>query len=301
MPTHGPWIKVQTSLREHRKISRLARALGIGHAAAIGHLVHLWLYAADQSPDGDLSDFDDAEIAYAAAWEGETSKIVGALRTCGLLDVTEDRKALHDWHEYAASWKTATRMRAYRDRVRNERERNASVAGSTTVTPIRADQSGTDQSGEESSEPVRTPEPDAEGGAAFELELGVESGTVHSPFADRIWELWQEICVPVGLPAVTKLTDNRRGHLAARLKEDPSRGLVWWRAYFQRVAKAEHCLGKNDHGWKADFDFVIGSEDHVAKVLEGKYDKAWTTKPTNGAGPPAPTRPQGIDYGREDA
>lgn len=65
---------------------------------AAGMLVSLWLWAAQNATDGDLSECSDRAIAEAAEFKRKPSLFVEALMQAKLLD--EDRK-LHDWDEYA--------------------------------------------------------------------------------------------------------------------------------------------------------------------------------------------------------
>lgn len=52
-----------------------------------------------------------------------------------------------------------------------------------------------------------------------------------------------------------------------------------WRAALDRIAKSDFCAGKNDRGWRADFDFFL-RPDTVAKVMEGKYDNRGQPQPS---------------------
>ena len=65
---------------------------------AAGMLVSLWLWAAQNATDGDLSKCSDRAIAEAAEFKRKPSLFVDALIHAKFLD--EDRK-LHDWDEYA--------------------------------------------------------------------------------------------------------------------------------------------------------------------------------------------------------
>jgi hypothetical protein len=38
----------------------------------------------------------------------------------------------------------------------------------------------------------------------------------------------------------------------------------------ERANNTPFLIGKNDRGWKADFDFII-KPDNTAKIIEGKY------------------------------
>jgi hypothetical protein len=79
---------------------------------------------------------------------------------------------------------------------------------------------------------------------------------------------WNDICGNKDLPKVIQLTEKRKKHMRARLKERP---LKDWISIFKKVAATPFLTGQNDRGWKADFDWVM-NPDNVAKILEGKYD-----------------------------
>lgn len=72
------------------------------------------------------------------------------------------------------------------------------------------------------------------------------------------------------LAEVVKLTTDRGRRAKARLQERPDLG--WWVSVAQRIAASAFCCGKNDRGWRADFDFFVrpGSAE---KTMEGKYDE----------------------------
>ena len=97
------WIESHQELRHHYKTKRLARELGVTVAAAVGHLHFLWWWAVDFAPDGDLSKFDDYEIADAMGYEGDDpGKAKAALIFAGFLDNNnQGALTIHDWHEHA--------------------------------------------------------------------------------------------------------------------------------------------------------------------------------------------------------
>ena len=93
-------------------------------AQAIGHLVCLWLWTLDNAPDGDLSEMDDATIAYGADFpEERAEEFVKALQKARFLD----GKCIHNWEEYAG------RLIAIREsngeRARKARERKRAKGG----------------------------------------------------------------------------------------------------------------------------------------------------------------------------
>lgn len=86
----------------------------------IGHLHCLWWWAFDYAPDGNVSHFDDADLALAAEWEGEPAAFVAALTGCGAgnrAGFVSDG-SLHDWDQYAGKYIEQRQRDADRKRVR---------------------------------------------------------------------------------------------------------------------------------------------------------------------------------------
>jgi hypothetical protein len=80
----------------------------------------LWWRALTYAPSGDLNGFTDSQLARWADWENDPALLVEGLKTAGFVD---DRRCLHDWHDYAGRWierrdANAMRAKAARDRVR---------------------------------------------------------------------------------------------------------------------------------------------------------------------------------------
>lgn len=149
-----PWIQVYSNLIRHPKVTNLADNLGLTskdvgpNVIAAGMLVSLWLWAAQNATDGDLSECSDRAIAEAAEFKRKPSLFVEALMQAKLLD--EDRK-LHDWDEYATllidcedRQREKTRQRVAKHRARkkaiNETPSNGecNAGGNVTDTPCNA-------------------------------------------------------------------------------------------------------------------------------------------------------------------
>lgn len=107
-------------------------------------LVSLWLWAAQNATDGDLSECSDRAIAEAAEFKRKPSLFVEALIYAKLLD--EDRK-LHDWDEYATlliecddQQREKTRQRVAKHRAKKkalkETPGNGECNGDGNVTDI---------------------------------------------------------------------------------------------------------------------------------------------------------------------
>lgn len=57
----------------------------------------LWAYAAENQPDGDFSEYTDAEIAALIGYSKDASSMLQALLRAGFMD---DGNRLHDWQEH---------------------------------------------------------------------------------------------------------------------------------------------------------------------------------------------------------
>jgi hypothetical protein len=86
---------------------------------------------------------------------------------------------------------------------------------------------------------------------------------------EAVVQLWNEIATGTKLPQCRGLSEQRRKHIRARMKEH---GLGVLRDVFVRVAESKFCNGDNDRRWVMTFDWLVASNDHVLRVLEGKYD-----------------------------
>lgn len=91
------WIPSNQDLRNHPKLRKAARRLDVPRVNLIGHLHCLWWWAIDYAPNGDLSSYDEDDIAFAADWEGDPLAFVEALRETGFIDPDSH---LHDWGDY---------------------------------------------------------------------------------------------------------------------------------------------------------------------------------------------------------
>lgn len=137
------WIELHQNLPAHRKVKKLKRLLKIKTPQAVGHLAMLWLWAVDNTPDGDLSTLDPEDIAEACEWPKDAEQLVQALMEAGFID--PDAK-LHDWSDYAGMLldrrenqreQNRKRQQRYRNKRKadsNAAESNASTQDSDTVT-----------------------------------------------------------------------------------------------------------------------------------------------------------------------
>lgn len=84
----------------------------------------------------------------------------------------------------------------------------------------------------------------------------------------RIKDIYNQHCS--NLPQVQKLTDKREKAIDKFLKEFTEEQFI----EICKIANyTDFLIGKNDKGWKADFDFLM-RPDKATNVLEGKYNNS---------------------------
>ena len=89
------------------------------------------------------------------------------------------------------------------------------------------------------------------------------------------------------LDAVRKLTDTRRQFLRKRIREGLT--LETFAEAVRKCAATPFTSGAGALGWKANFDFLVGNDTNLVKVLEGSYDggnssngRSWQRAKTDG-------------------
>lgn len=115
-------------------------------------------------------------------------------------------------------------------------------------------------------------------------ETEAKEGPPPTPYQE-ISDLYNRYCPD--MPRVIKMSDRRKEHLRARWKEvyklvlDQNENipedlkeqiLSVFELIFQKAGSSRFMNGKNDRGWKADFEWMIKNNNNFTKVLEGKYD-----------------------------
>lgn len=93
--------RISAGLPGHPKTKKLIRRLDAG---AAWKLVCLFLWAADNRSDGDLSGMTDEDIELAIDWDGEEGAFVRVLAEVRFLDGEEGQRRIHDWGVDALVW-----------------------------------------------------------------------------------------------------------------------------------------------------------------------------------------------------
>jgi hypothetical protein len=101
-------IRLPVGFFDHPKTVKLVRRLNL---AGPVHLLRLWLWAAQERPDGRLTGMDAEEIAIAARWEAKPDEFLSALEGVGFLDRTAGCWSLHDWGDHQR-WASGAKERS---------------------------------------------------------------------------------------------------------------------------------------------------------------------------------------------
>lgn len=85
---------------------------------------------------------------------------------------------------------------------------------------------------------------------------------------DEIVKSWNALATDCGLATIKGVGNGRTKAITARLSEPA----FDFKDITERIRHSEFVRGKNDRGWKIDFDWIFLSPNNYLKLLEGKYD-----------------------------
>jgi len=93
--------------------------------------------------------------------------------------------------------------------------------------------------------------------------------TIPEPYKD-LWNLFVTLWARgTKIPTITALSDQRKKHLAARIKQ-PDFDFC---KILDKIFKSEMLRGEKPNAtWTVNFDFIIESKTNFLKILEGNYD-----------------------------
>jgi hypothetical protein len=104
--------RVKVTLPDHPKTKKLIRKCG---QAGAWNLIRLFLFAASNRPDGDLSGMDTDDLEIAADWQGDPGAFVAALVEVRFLSGADGEYVIHDWAEHNP-WASGSNARAEKSR-----------------------------------------------------------------------------------------------------------------------------------------------------------------------------------------
>jgi len=90
---------------------------------------------------------------------------------------------------------------------------------------------------------------------------------------DEVKNIFNQVCTK--LPAIKKLTKQRKSAINARAKEY---SLDEIGSAFKIASNSSFLNGKNDRNWLADFDWIMNPNNFI-KIIEGKYNSNGDTNP----------------------
>lgn len=115
-------IRLKVGFLDNQKVVKLQRRLG---AEAVLSLIRLWIYAAENKPDGILDGFDSEDIEIICCWS-HADGILPALLKLKLLEQIVGGFIIHDWEEHnpwAANAKSRSEQAKEAAKTRWDKER----------------------------------------------------------------------------------------------------------------------------------------------------------------------------------
>jgi hypothetical protein len=133
------YIESHQELGRHPKTRKAARLLGVSRPAIVGHLQYLWWWALDYAQDGDITDYENDELAEASLWDGDPAVFIAALLDAGFLDESDGHRRIHDWWDYAGRLIEQRRANARRQQEWRDRQREKPAPARNTENPTEPD------------------------------------------------------------------------------------------------------------------------------------------------------------------
>lgn len=126
----------------HRKTRKLARALGICPAFAVGLLEAMWHVTAEQQVDGGIGRMANQDIADEMFYDGDADALIEALIACGWLEPMKHcRLYVHDWHEHAddaVQWRILRARRRFASGAESKRAKHTSEPPTATDGAVQS-------------------------------------------------------------------------------------------------------------------------------------------------------------------
>ncbi len=126
------WIELHQSLMNHKKIIRLKNVLKVEAPHAMGLVCNLWLWAVDNAPDGDLTEFSAEELSEVCGYKKDPNQFLKAMVDVGFIDKKGKKKQIHDWSEYTGRLMESREIRKEQARVRQAKRRERLKANKAT-------------------------------------------------------------------------------------------------------------------------------------------------------------------------
>lgn len=198
----------------------------------------------------DRADFYDALIGYALDEEEPEPSIGAAVFEAA-------RRMVDKWKQTSAAGKASAKKR---ESVRSPLDGRWEVVGNENPTK------------EEKNKRINNKNNNNKENASLKRSIKESTASRRSEDNEKlqlIMDAYNAICYD--MPKATKLTEDRKKHIRARLKDYSEEELG---QAFEKAQASDFLSGRKATGrdWHADLDWIISSPQHMQKILEGAYD-----------------------------
>lgn len=246
----GDWIKMRMDLQTHPKIVRIMSATSSDKFRVIGGLHAVWCVFDTHSVDGVLAGYSPEAMDSVVGWSG----LCRAMIDSGWLQYDDANHLVMPEFD-AHNGQSGKRRAEDQKRKRDSRKSPQPVRNLSAIEPDEL-LTREEKRREEETTPIATGKP-------------VTADRI--PYQD-IMDLYNNVCGSL-LPECIKMTNERKNQIRKLWGMDisgtkPFQSLEFWEGYFNDCLTNDHWIGKNDRGWRANFEFVT-KEKNAMKVLEG--------------------------------
>lgn len=262
--------RISTALPRHPKTVKLQRRL---QERGCWALVCLFLWVADNRPDGDLVGMTVEDIEIAAGWIGEAGALVGALQEVGFLDGEVGSFSIHDWAEHNPWAATRSKRVECAKRAAAVRwEHRQDAVGMRSVCDSDAERMRDVQKRN-----AHHPTQPNQVKSSCQPPVDAGQGKV-----SEVIEIWNQTAKGTNLPSA-RLTEKRRKVIHARLKEPG-----WFEDFTAACAfvrTSDFHRGHNDRDWVANLDYMLqaGKATDLAETAKAKSKPNGKVVSTNSA------------------
>ena len=263
----GEWVKFEMTTPDKPEVIEMARLLRIDQDAVVGKLLRLWIWADENSVNGNAMSVTSAFLDRQTFCKG----FAAAMRSVRWLEGEDGSLTFPRFDRH--NGKTAKARAETNRRVVNHRERNAK-GNEKSVTDVT-------QTPLQDALPKPLPEKRREEKKKKQEQtdlrsvvLGSKPRTTACPH-EAIIAAYHE-ALPM-LARVRDWTPQRQSLLRNAWRSKPERqDLAWWADLFAYIAQSDFLTGKgrtrgDAPAFEADLEWIIRPKN-LPKIIEGKYE-----------------------------
>lgn len=247
------WYRTDADVVRHPHFLLFVRKLKMSKPAAFGHLQFMWACVAEHAETGHLGDTPDEVIEEWAEWPVDRAgEFVSALRSSGWLT---PENVVAGWPERHAAIFKARENAAKTSKKQSEAfEKPSRSLREAESKPIEMQVEGFDQPSKPTLQYSTTEDDDV-----------ISADYDESPNALR--SAWNTLAERLGLATAEKLSPKRRTAAKARIAEGL---LARWSEFAAALEASPFHLGRNDRGWRANFDWLCRPDKWTALLENSK-------------------------------